>query len=103
MVLAAEGSALLYLIGGEVFGGDEAASGSFEVGDLMGHRAFVEVVGVFGDAGEGCGEFRLLEGVACFVEVAVALEDFGRDGEAREVFALEGMGLFGGEGVAVVG
>lgn len=37
------------------------------------------------------------------VEVAVALEDFGRDGEAGEVAALEGVGLFGGEGVAFAG
>ena len=103
VVVADEGRAILDLVGGEVCGGDEAASGFFEGGDLMGHRAFVEVVGVVGDAGEGGGEFGLFEGVACFVEVAVALEDVGGDGEAGEGFALEGMGLFGGENVAVGG
>ncbi len=55
VVLAADGSAFLDLVGGEVLGGDEASAGFFEVGDLVGHCAFVEVVGVFGDAGEGGG------------------------------------------------
>ena len=103
MVLAADGGALLDLVGGEVFGGDEAAAGFFEVGDLMGHRAFVEVVGVFSDAGESRGQLGLLEGVALFIEVAVALKDFCGCWEAGEVSALQATGFFGGEGVAVGG
>ena len=55
MVLAADGSALFDLVGGEVIGGDEAPAGFFEVGDLVCHRAFVELVGVLGDACEGGG------------------------------------------------
>ena len=55
VVVAEEGGALFDLVGGEVFGGDEASAGFFEGGDLVGHRAFVEVVGVGGDAGEGGG------------------------------------------------
>jgi len=51
VVLAADGNAFFDLIGGEVFGGDEASTGLFEVSDLVGHRTFVEVVGVGGDAG----------------------------------------------------
>ena len=55
VVLAADGSALFDLVGGEVIGGDEAPAGFFEVGDLVCHRAFVELLGVLGDACEGGG------------------------------------------------
>ncbi len=55
VVLAADGDALFDLIGGEVFSGDKAAACFFEVGDLVGHRAFIELVGVLRDAGEGRG------------------------------------------------
>ena len=51
--LPRDGDSFFDLVGGEVFGGDEASAGLFEVGDLVGHRAFVEVVGVGGDAGPG--------------------------------------------------
>ena len=53
VVLALDGFALLDLVGGEVGGGDEASAGFFEVGDLLGHCAFVEVVGVLRRCGLG--------------------------------------------------
>ena len=74
--------ALLDLVGGEVCGGDEAAVGLLEGGDLLGHRAVVEVVGVWRRCGvsvaasSGC-----LKVSPAFVEVAVALEDAARGGE----------------------
>ncbi len=86
-IVAADGVALFYLVGGEVFGGDEASAGLFCIGDLMGHSSVVELVGVFGDAGESGGEFGLLEGVAFFVEIAVALEDVCGCGEAGNAAA----------------
>ena len=41
-VVAVDGLAVFDLVGGEVFGGDEAAAGFLEGGDLLGHRSFVE-------------------------------------------------------------
>ena len=88
-VLSFDGLAIFDLVGGEVFGGDEAAAGFFDVGDLVGHRAFVELVGVFGDADEGGGELGLPEGIAFFIEVAVTLIDVSRCREERHVLALQ--------------
>ncbi len=102
-IAADDRGALFDLVVGEVGGGNEASVGLLEGGDLSGYVAFVEVGGVVGDFGEGGGEERLPEGVACLIEVAVALEDAGGDGEADEVLAVEGAGLRGGEGVAFGG
>ena len=59
LIAALDGFAVFDLVGGEVFGGDETSSGLFEGGDLLGHCAFVEGGGVFGDgvrvaASSGC-------------------------------------------------
>ena len=52
---------------------------------------------------ESGGQQGLFEGVAFVVEVSIALEDFGGDGEAGEVPAVQTAGFFGGENVAVSG
>ena len=79
----------LALVRGKIGGGDVAVVGSFKGGDFGGELAFVEVVGVGGDAGQSDGKLRLFERLARLVEVAVALEDAVRLGKLREQLGVE--------------
>ena len=88
-IRAGDGLALFGGVAGHVFGGDEAAALLDGVGDLFGHGAVVEVVGVTGDVAQRVGEFGLLECFAGLVEIAVALEDVLRSGEAGEDFVVQ--------------
>jgi hypothetical protein len=102
-IVSYNGGAVFDFVSGEVGGGDEAAVGLLEGGDLLRHFSLVEVVGVGGDAGEGGGQLGLAEGVAFFVEVAVTLEDAGGGGELGEGFVVEIIGFRSGEDEAVGG
>ena len=97
-VVAEDGAAILDLVGGEVLGGDESAASLLEGSDLLGHGSLVKVVGPLEMAAQRGGEVGLLEGVAFFIEVAIALEYFCRRREAGEVLALEVAGFSVAEG-----
>ena len=103
LVTAVDGGAVLHLVVGEVFFGDEASAGLDEGGEAVGDVAVVEVVGVGGDADEGLGEFGLGEGLAGFVEVAVALVDAVRFGSLAMYLVWRKLGLLRREDEAVGG
>ena len=58
---AANGLAFFDFVGSEVGGGDQASAFVDGRGQFAGHGAVVELVGIFGDAFQGVGEFGLLE------------------------------------------
>ena len=98
---AGDGRALDHVVLGEVFEGEQRAAFLEVVDQLVRHFAVVEVVGIGGDALEGAREFRLLEGFAFLVKMAVALEDALGVREFGQVGVGEFFGFFGGEDEAV--
>ena len=60
-IRAANGLALFDFVGGEVGGGDQASAFVDGRGQFARHGAVIELVGIFGDAFQGAGQFGLLE------------------------------------------
>ena len=99
---AANRLALFDFVGGEVCGGDKASAFMNGRSQFAGHGSVVEGVGIFGEAFEGAGEFRLLENFAWLIVVSVAQENalgFGKLGEMLISFQI--LRVFVGEREAI--
>jgi hypothetical protein len=72
---AGDGGALDDVVLGQVVQCEQAAAFAEFVDQFVGYFAVVEVIRVGGDAFKRAGEFGLTEGLAFFVQMAVALED----------------------------
>src|ERR1700686_3828224 len=99
---AADGLRFFDLVGGEVFGGDQASILMDGRGKFAGHGAVVKIVGVLGDAFQCVREFGLLENFAGLIEVSVAQKNafgFGKLGEVLISFQV--LSVFVGESEAV--
>ena len=89
---AANGLAFLHFVSGEVFGRNQASTLADIRSQFASYCAVVEIVGIFGDAFESAGEFRLLEDVARLIVVSVAQKDAFRFGKLCQVpNCLEGL------------
>jgi len=101
---AANGLAFFHFVSGQVFGGDQASAFVDGRGQLAGHGAVIELIGILGDAFQGAGEFGLLEQFARLVVVSVAQKNafgFGKLGEVLIVFQI--LRVLVGEGKAIAG
>ena len=84
---------LFHLVSGKVVGGDQSAALCHIGRNLVRDGALVEVVGICRDRFEGLGQLRLLENVARFVIVPIALEDALGLRELRQVFIAKALGI----------